>query len=140
MSFLKNLFTQPKTEKSGIVFIIEDNAVYAQTLKAFLQSEFPELKEVKIFPVGETAEMSLHHNPDLIIVDYFLDTKYSDAETGLETVKKIRARKPEVNIIVLSAQENIDVVLQAVKTHNCSYVKKDADAFRRVAEITREAL
>lgn len=140
MSFLKNLFKRPKNEKSGIVFVVEDNPVYAQTLKTFLQSEFPQIKEVKIFPVGETALMSLHHDPDLIIMDYFLDTKYFDAETGLEIVKKIRAEKPEMNVIVLSAQEDIDVVLQAVKTHNCSYVKKDADAFGRVADIAREAL
>lgn len=140
MSFLKNLFKSAKAEKTGIVFIVEDNAVYAQTLKTFLKSEFPQLKEIRIFPVGETAEMSLHHNPDLIIIDYFLDTKYSDAGTGLDTVMKIRAAKPEMNIIVLSAQEDIEVVLAAVKTHNCSYVKKDADAFERVAEIAKEIM
>lgn len=140
MSFLKNLFKTPKAEKSGIVFVVEDNAVYAQTLKTFLQSEFPEIKEVKVFPVGETAVMGLHYNPDLIIMDYFLDTKYFDAETGLETIKKIRAEKPEANIIVLSAQTDIEVVLEAVKKYNCSYVKKDSEAFTRVAEIAREAL
>lgn len=139
MNFLKNLFTS-KAPKSGIVFIVEDNPAYAETLKNFLKSGFPGIKEVKIFPVGETCLLELNRNPDLIIIDYFLDTKYHDAETGLETIKKIRAERPELNIIVLSSQQDIEVVLEAVKKYNCSYVKKDNEAFDRVEEIAKEVL
>ncbi|HTF03349.1 MAG TPA: response regulator [Bacteroidia bacterium] len=138
MSFLKKLFKAEETQKSGIIFIVEDNAAYAQTLQVFLRSAFPEMKEVKIFPVGETCLMELHRNPDMIIIDYFLDSKYYDAETGLEIVKQIRVQKPEMNIIVLSSQNDIDVVIEAVKQHDCSYVRKDEEAFERVEEIIRE--
>lgn len=139
MSFLKNLFqSKSKEERSGIVFIVEDNKPYAETLKVFLNAQIPAIKEIKIFPVGETSLMELHRNPELIIIDYFLDSKYYDAETGLEIIKQIRAEKPEVNILVLSAQENLDVVLEAVKKYNCSYVKKDEQAFDKVYEIVSE--
>lgn len=40
-----------------------------------------------------------------------------------------------MNIIVLSAQEDIEVVLEAVKKYNCSYVKKDESAFGKVEEM-----
>ena len=135
MSFWKDLFKSKEQEKTGLVFIVEDNKPYAETLKVFLNSEVPAIKEIKIFPVGETCLLELKKNPDIIIVDYFLDSKYYDAETGLEIVKQIRSEKPEVNIIVLSSQEDIDVVLEIVKKYNCSYVKKDADAFEKVGEI-----
>lgn len=139
MSFLKNLFqSKSEEERSGIVFIVEDNKPYAETLKVFLNAQIPAIKEIKIFPVGETSLMELHRNPELIIIDYFLDSKYYDAETGLEIIKQIRAEKPEVNILVLSAQENLDVVLEAVKKYNCSYVKKDQQAFDKVYEIVSE--
>lgn len=139
MSFLKNLFKyKGEEERSGIVFIVEDNKPYAETLKVFLNAQIPAIKEIKIFPVGETSLMELHRNPELIIIDYFLDSKYYDAETGLEIIKQIRAEKPEVNILVLSAQENLDVVLEAVKKYNCSYVKKDEQAFDKVYEIVSE--
>lgn len=77
-------------------------------------------------------------NPDIIIIDYFLDSKYYDAETGLEIIKQIRTEKPEVNIIVLSSQEDIDVVLEMVKKYNYSYVKKDGEAFKKIGEIVTE--
>lgn len=139
MNFLKNLF-KLKTERTGIVFIVEDNKMYSEMLKEFLNTKIPAIKELKVFPVGETCLMELHKNPDVIIIDYFLDSKYYDAETGLEIVKQIRLEKPEMNIIVLSAQEDIEVVLEAVKKYNCSYVKKDENAFGKVEEIVLDIL
>ena len=137
MSFLKKLF-KSKSTKSGLVFIVEDNPAYANTLEIFIKSTFPAVKEVKVFAVGETCLLELNKNPDVIIVDYFLDTKYYDAETGLETIKKIRIQKPEMNIIVLSSQKDVDVALESVKKYHCSYVKKDEQAFGRVEEIMNE--
>lgn len=139
MNFLKNLFKTPP-QKSGIVFIVEDNALYASTLKNFINTNFPQVKEIIVFPVGETCLTNLHKNPDLIIIDYFLDSKYYDAETGLQTIEKIRSEKPQLNIIVLSSQQDIDVVIEAVKKYNCSYVKKDNDAFARVAELAKDII
>ncbi len=138
MSFWKDLFKSKEQEKTGLVFIVEDNKPYAETLKVFLRAEVPEVKEIKIFPVGETSLLELNKNPDIIIIDYFLDSKYYDAETGLEIIKQIRAEKPEVNIIVLSSQEDIEVVLEMVKKYNCSYVKKDGEAFEKDGEIVTD--
>jgi DNA-binding NarL/FixJ family response regulator len=137
MNILKNIF-KPATEKSGIVFIVEDNPAFAKTIQLFLTENFPQIKKAQIFPVGETCVMELDKNPDLIIMDYHLDSKYHDAETGLETIKKIRAAKPKINTLVLSAQEKIDVVIETVKENNCSYIKKDVNAFKKLEEVVTE--
>lgn len=139
MSFLKNLFKQ-KTAKTGIIFVVEDNAMYAKTLATFIKSTFPQIKEVKIFPVGETCVTELEMHPDLIIMDYFLDSRYTDAETGLEIIKQIRAQHPEMNILVLSSQQDMGIALQSIKTYQCSYVQKDEKAFDRVEEIIKEII
>lgn len=137
MNFLKNLF-KLRLQKSGIVFIVEDNPVYAKTLEMFLQSSFSDIKEIKIFPLGETCLLELHRNPDVIMIDYILDTKYFDAATGLEIIKQIRSQKPEINIILLSLQNEIEVVREAIKKYNCSYVRKDDHTFDRIEEIVKE--
>jgi ActR/RegA family two-component response regulator len=137
MSFLKNLF-EPKTKKTGIIFIVEDNTAYAKTLAAFIKATFAEIKEIKIFPVGETCVTELDMHPDLIIMDYFLDSKYTDAETGLEIIKQIRAEHPEMNILLLSGQKDMGVALETVRTYKCSYVQKNEEAFERVEEIIKE--
>jgi two-component system OmpR family response regulator len=134
MIFLKKSAQAVQTapERTGIIFIVEDNPMYAKTLESSIKASFPEMNQVKTFPVGETCLMELRRNPDVIIIDYFLDSKYEDAETGLEIIRQIRAEKPDVNIIVLSSQNDIDVVAEAVDKYNCSYVKKDEDAFAKV--------
>lgn len=137
MSFLTKFFNQ-KPVKTGIIFIVEDNIIYAKTLEAFIKSNFDTVKEIKIFPVGETCLMELHRNPDLIIMDYILDTKYDDAETGLEIVKHLRGQKIDTNIILLSSQSEIEIVHDAIKNYNCHYIKKDEFAFVKIGKIIKE--
>jgi DNA-binding NtrC family response regulator len=119
--------------KSKTIFIVEDNPAYAKALQSFLKASFPDVKEVQIFPVGEVALMELDRkDPGIIIMDYYLDTKYFDAETGLQTIQHIKAQKPDTNIILLSSQSDIHVATEATKTFHCHYVRKDDEAFHKV--------
>jgi DNA-binding NarL/FixJ family response regulator len=137
MNFLKKLIS-PSSVKTKVIFIVEDNPVYAKTLEAFLKNKFPDVKEVKVFPVGEVCLMEIHRNPTVVIMDYFLDTKYADAETGLEIIKKIKAQKPQTNIIILSSQKELDVTHEAVKKYDCNYITKDEKAFAKVEALIKE--
>lgn len=137
MSFLSNLFKRSK-EKTGIVFIVEDNQTYSKVLQNYIKNKFPALKEVKVFPVGETCITELNRNPDLVIVDYFLNSKYPDAETGLEFVQEIRSQKPDVQIVLLSAQQEINVAVEAMEKLKCVYIKKDEQALEKIAKIIFE--
>jgi DNA-binding NarL/FixJ family response regulator len=128
--FLRSKISDPLT-----IFIVEDNSMYAKAMELFLKTGFSNIKEVKVFPVGETCLMELHKNPDLIIMDYFLNTKFPDAETGLEIIKQIRAIRPQQNIVVLSSQNDIAVVLEAVKKYKCDYIRKDKYAFGQLRGI-----
>ena len=122
------------------IFIVEDNEVYARTLQSFIKSRFPNVKEVKIFRIGELSLMELHRNPSIVIVDYFLNSKYEEAHNGLEIIKNIKVQKPLTHIIVLSAQEKFNVMLEAIKKYDCSYVQKDKDAFQHVEKLIEDIL
>ena len=93
------------------------------------------MKQVKYFPVGETCLSELDMNPDLIIIDYYLDSKYPDAHTGLEIIREIRKERPKQNIIVLSSQDDVQVVIDSISVYHCSYVKKNDEAFKRIGDI-----
>jgi ActR/RegA family two-component response regulator len=82
--------------------------------------------------------LEMHHNPSIVIVDYFLNSKYGQAENGLEIIKRIKELKPLTNIIVLSAQENFNVALEAIKRHDCNYVEKNQEAFKKVEQLINE--
>ena len=122
------------------IYIVEDNDLYAKSLQTFIQNRFPQLKEVKTFRIGELCLMELHNNPDIIIMDYYLNSKYQEALNGLEIIEQIKEQKPKTNIIVLSGQEKFNVVLEAIKQHNCLYVQKNQEAFNKVSEHIEEIL
>ncbi len=127
------------THKKSI-FIIEDDMVYGKSLKGFVENCFPEIGEVKIFPIGEMSLMELQMNPLVIIMDYFLNSKYPEAHNGLEIIKQIKSQKPKINIIILSAQESPGVILEAIRDYDCRYVQKDKDAFKHVEMLIKEFL
>ena len=122
----------------NIIFIVEDNEMYAMSLQGFLQTRFPDIKEIKIFRIGELCLMELNRSPSIVIMDYFLNSKYKDADNGLEIIKRIKAQKPQTNIIVLSSQEDFNVVLDSIKQYDCIYVQKNHDAFNKVEQFINE--
>ena len=122
------------------IFIIEDDVIYGKALKLFIQNCFPDIKEVKIFPIGEMSLMELQMNPIVIIIDYYLNSKYTEAHNGLEIIKQIKNQKPKTHIIVLSAQESPGVIMEAIREYDCRYVQKDKDSFQYVELLIKEFL
>lgn len=116
----------------NIVFIVEDNELYAKSLQTFIQNRFPNIKEIKIFRIGEMCLMEINRNPSIIIMDYFLNSKYENANNGLEIIKRIKMLKPKTNIIVLSVQAEFNVAIEAIRQYDCIYLQKDHDAFNKV--------
>ena len=135
MSVLKKLFKKQKS--LGLIFIVEDNELYAKALEFFLKEKFPNT-EIKCFPVGELCTDQLHLNPDLIIMDYFLNSKYYDAVDGLEIIRQIKSKKPNSNIVLLSEQNKIDVIVNVEKEiGRNNYITKDKEAFKNIELIIR---
>lgn len=137
MNIFSNFFKKTGS-KGKLIFIVEDNEVYAKSLQSFIQSRFQNIKEIKTFCIGEMCLMELHRNPKIVIMDYFLNSKYKDANNGLEIIKRIKALKPETEIIVLSEQKNFNVVIEAIKQYDCIYIQKDRDAFNNVEKFIKE--
>ncbi len=116
-----------------LIFIVEDNSIYAKSLEVFLKARLENI-EVRIFPVGELCLDNLHLKPDVIIMDYYLNTKYYDAENGLSILKQIRLKDDKVRTIVLSAQNDSKVVLDVSDTGSLYLVKND-NAFQEIIDL-----
>ncbi|PBQ32830.1 response regulator [Sphingobacteriaceae bacterium] len=121
--------------KSKLIFVVEDNTLYAKSLEVFLKTKFENI-EVKLFPVGELALDNLHMKPDYIVVDYFLNGQYDDAEDGFSILIDIKTKDPKAKVILLSAQQDIKIAL-AVKDSGSMYVVKDDDAFENIAALIK---
>lgn len=124
--------------KTKTIFIVEDNAAYGKTLQEFLKSKFPDVSEIKVFPIGEASLLELYQNPTVIIIDHLLNSIQNDAATGLSIIKIIKDTNPSSNIILLSAQKEFDVVSETISKYGCKYVQKDGQAFNKVEQLVKE--
>src|SRR5680860_1327145 len=113
MNLFKNLFTK-STPKEHTIFIVEDNEAYAKLLEEFLMLHFPEIHAIKKFTTGEACLNESFQIPTVIIMDHLLNKNQPDAATGLSIMKKMKTANPNLNIILLSAQSEIEVVSKTI--------------------------
>ncbi len=69
-------------KKSPKIFIVEDDIFFASILKNEISNK--RLGEIEIFSTGESFIDNLHKRPDIVLLDYNLNTT-----NGIEVLKKI---------------------------------------------------
>lgn len=120
------------------IFIVEDNEVYAKSLQGFIRTRFPDIHRIKIFLVGEACLMELYQNPTVIIMDHLLNTDHRYAATGMSIIKKIKAVSDYHNIILLSAQIDLEVASKAISKYGCTYLPKNEQAFHKIENLIKK--
>lgn len=115
------------------LFLVDDDAVFLKLLEIeFLeQADF----EINTFSTGELCVENLSLNPDVIILDYFLDGVNRDAMNGIETLDKIISFNPNISVVMLSSQDRIDVAINCMHHKATDYVVKSETAFLRLVKI-----
>jgi len=119
-----------KNEKKKLIFLVDDDKLF---LKA-LEIEFAQNNEsvVKTFTSGEECLENISQNPNVIILDYYLDSVDKNAINGLETLKRIKSIHHEIPVIMLSSQDEIDVAVNCMKHEAFDYIVKSETAFLRL--------
>jgi two-component system, OmpR family, response regulator len=122
-----------KDENKIKIFLVDDDALFLKSLEIeFLQSaDF----EVETYSTGELCIANLSHSPDVLILDYLLDGIDKDAMNGIETLDKIKAFNPDIPVIMLSAQDKIEVAINCMHHRAFDYVVKSETAFVRLQKI-----
>ena len=122
-----------KNETKIKIFLVDDDALHLKSL----EMEFEEHANFSIetFATGELCLDNLSHNPDIIVLDYYLDGIDKTAMNGLETLDKIKAQNPAIPVIMLSSQDKIDVAIECMHHKAFDYVVKSETAFMRLQKI-----
>lgn len=123
------------------IFLVDDDFIFLEMLKEALVDN--QKYHIVVFQTGEECLNHLHLEPDIIVLDYYLDSEQEDALNGMQVLKEISNKKPDVKVIILSGQEDGDLVYKFIMENASDYVVKDNDAFDNVKsaieEIIREA-
>ncbi len=112
-------------QKALKIFVVEDNDWYNRLLVHNLELN-PDY-EVKSFLDGKSCLMSLDENPDIITLDYRLPDM-----TGFEVLQKIKQMNEDIEVILISEQDEIDVVVELLKHGAYDYIVKSNDIKERL--------
>lgn len=119
----------PKSNSQYKIFIVEDNNLYAQILKKQLVND---QFQVKVFYNGRDCIKRLDEKPDVITLDYTLPDM-----TGHDVLKEIQKKSPDTNVIVISAQENINTAIDLMKNGAYDYIMKAPDTREKLSNVIR---
>ncbi|MCY1720039.1 sigma-54 dependent transcriptional regulator [Prolixibacteraceae bacterium Z1-6] len=112
-------------EKPYLIFVVEDNEWYNRLLVHQLSLN-PDYQIVS-FTNGKDCLDSLDKEPDVVTLDYRLpDMK------GLEVLKKIKAVNEDIQVILISEQNDIDVVVELLKYGAYDYIVKSNEIRERL--------
>lgn len=106
------------------VFVVDDEAMVRRMLEFKLKDR--EDLEVQAFSSGESCIKNLNQNPDIIILDYHMDTDKENAINGLETLLKIVENAPDSHVAMLSSQDNVAVAVDVLKKGAVDYIIKNS--------------
>jgi DNA-binding NtrC family response regulator len=127
---------QPHSKKNILIYLVDDDLIFLHALEQCIKSTENERLEIKCFSTAEECIEKLQSHPDIIILDYYLDSKFYDAMNGMKALKKIKRLSPLTKVIILSSQSNMDVALNSMKNQAFDYVSKHSeDAFIKIKKI-----
>lgn len=114
------------------LFLVDDDEVFLMILRRHL--ELKKRFEIYSFNSGESCLEQLQLKPDIIILDYNLNRSGSlmNGKQVLEEVFKLPERP---KIIMLSGQEDGQLVLELIKKGIRDYIVKSPDSLNELDEI-----
>jgi len=125
-----------KSKNAIKIFIVDDNKLFALSLKGFIETAFQNIKiEIHIFDTGESCMDNLVElNPDLIILDFELNTHSHHAANGLVVLEFIKKNNKDSIVIMLTSNTQIDLALSSFHHGVTDYIIKSQSNFKKIIE------
>jgi two-component system OmpR family response regulator len=123
-------------ENKTKIFLVDDDALFLKALEVQFTQQPGFI--VETYPTGELCIENLSHNPDLVVLDFMLNGVHANALNGLQTLDKIKDFNYEIPVVMLSAQDKIDVAIECMHHKAFDYVVKSETTFMRLQKIIND--
>ena len=120
-----------------LIYIVDDDPLFCKALEMFLRSTYPALDLVS-FSNGEACLHELHKRPDLILLDYKLDSEFGYAWDGMQILNRISSLDPGLPVVILSSCENAEVAMDFISNGAVDYVVKNEKTFPHVRDLLEQ--
>ncbi len=113
------------SKKPFKIFVVEDDDWYNRLLVHNLSLN-PDYEVISFFN-GHDCLANLHKEPDLITLDYRLPDL-----NGIEILKAVKKENSDIQVILISEQSDIEVVVDLLKEGAYDYIVKSKDIKERL--------
>jgi DNA-binding NarL/FixJ family response regulator len=105
------------------IFFVDDDKMILNLLEYTFKNQ--DDYDVVCFSSGEECLENLHQKPALIVLDFYFNKQGARRMNGLETLKKIRQQNSEVHVIMLSSQNDKQLIDELLRNGASSFISKD---------------
>jgi len=125
--------------KTELIYIVEDEKFFSNIAAQMLRSMG--YNNAVQYYNGNDCKNNLYKNPDIIILDHLLGD-----QNGIDILREIKSTNPNIDVIFLSGQEELQVAVDSLKYGAFDYVTKDEACFDKLKasleklERTRELI
>jgi two-component system, OmpR family, response regulator len=124
------------TNNQPTIFIVDDEPLLSEMLTDYLKEQYEDFN-IKSFPTGEACLQSLDEQPDIVVLDYYLNSKEKDAANGIDILKEIKKQNAGIPVIMLSSQKSYGTASQTIMYGAMHYVIKGQDAFEEIFQLIK---
>ena len=123
------------------IFLVDDDKLFLRSLEHHLLQKLKFNVKVRSFPTGEDClkEMNVQ-KPNIVVLDYLLDTNRTFAMDGISVLQKIKQSDPDTRVIMLSGQEKMDVAVDTLKHGAYDYLVKNGNTLYKTQNAIRNAI
>ena len=110
------------------IFIVEDDPIFGKILEHHLSLN-PDY-DVQLFSNGQDLLKNLYRNPSVITLDYSLPDL-----TGSDILKRIKQYNPDIQVIIVSGQEDVATAVKLLKEGAYDYLTKEENTRQRLWNV-----
>jgi len=120
-------------QSTRYIFLVDDEPIQNEMLKDYISERFQ--YKIKTYENGESAIKDMNLDPEIVVLDFHLNSHLANAQNGVEVLKKIKELQPATQVIMLSGQDKLDVAVDSMKHGAYDYVIKGETAFSRMENV-----
>ena len=119
------------SEKS--ILVVDDEAAVRKILTRFLKERGYVVVAVR--DGSEALELVRSQRPDIVLLDIDMPGK-----NGLQTLKELKALYPDLPVVMVTGEEDVEIARQCVKAGASDYIKKPLDLNYLETEVVANIL
>lgn len=114
------------------ILLADDHEVVRRGLRQMLAEEFPDARFAEAGTAAETLERAREAAWDLLVLDINMPGR-----SGLEVLAELKARQPDLRVLVLSMSPEEEYAVRALKRGAAGYLTKQSVATELVGAVRK---